>query len=54
MKHNRMPAGNEKFIKSLLKRYRITAIDKRSCKLISRRTNMTWKIEILPPVTLKA
>ncbi len=54
MKHVSMSAKNEKFIKSLLKRYRITAIDKRSCKLISRRTNMTWKIEILPSATLKA
>lgn len=53
MKHKNMSAGDEKFIKSLLKRYRIKAIDNQSCKLISRRTNMTWKIEILPPSTIK-
>ncbi len=53
MKHNNITEGDKKFIKNLLKRYRIKAIDNQSCKLISRRTNMTWKIEILPPSTIK-
>ena len=47
-------SSSDDFLKNLLKRYRITNIDKRSCKLVSRRTNMTWKIEILPTSTLKA
>ena len=50
---NSLRVGDD-FIKNLLKRYRITTIDKHSCKLVSRRTNMTWKIEIFPPTTLKA
>jgi len=36
--------SREAFIKNMIKRYRITRIDKHSCKLVSRRTNMTWKI----------
>jgi len=49
-----MTKSNDKFIKNLLQRYHIKTIDKRSCKLVSRRTNMTWKIEILPPSKLEA
>lgn len=45
---------SEDYFKHLLKRYRITKIDNYSCKLVSRRTNMTWKIEILPPHKLEA
>jgi len=44
----------EAFIKDLLIRYRISRIDHRSCKLVSRRTNMTWKIEVLPSTTMEA
>jgi len=46
--------SKEEFLNKLLKRYRITTIDSRSCKLVSRRTNMTWKIEILPSSILEA
>ena len=37
----------EDHVKDLLQRYRITFIDKRNYVLTSRRTNMTWKIEVL-------
>jgi|GEM_PF-3699652 len=45
---------HEALIRSLIKRYRITRIDKRSCKLVSKRTNLTWKIEILPSTSMEA
>jgi len=54
MKDSATHRRRDDFIKNLLKRYRITKIDNRSCKLVSRRTNMTWKIEILPPHKLEA
>lgn len=48
MKSSTFRGYSEDCLKNLLKRYRITKINKHSCKLVSRRTNMTWKIEILP------
>ena len=53
MKPSVLRGYHEDYFKNLLKRYRITKINNHSCKLVSRRTNMTWKIEILPS-TLEA
>ena len=39
--------SGEDFLKYLAKRYRITKLDNQSYKLVSKRTNTTWKIEIL-------
>ncbi len=47
MKDSRTGKTIEDHVKDLLQRYRITFIDKRNCVLTSRRTNMTWKIEVL-------
>ena len=47
MKSSCIGKSGEDFLKILLKSYRITRIDMRSCLLVSKRTNMSWKIEIL-------
>ena len=54
MKSSSFRGYSEDFFKHLLKRYRITKIDNHSCKLVSRRTNMTWKIEVFPSHKLEA
>lgn len=47
MKLSSIRISGEDYFKNLLKRYRITPINSRSCLLVSKQTNMTWKIEIL-------
>lgn len=54
MKSSSLRSYGEDYLKDLLKRYRITKVSSNSCKLVSRRTNMTWKIEILPPHKFEA
>ena len=54
MKFTKIRSSSEDYFKHLLKRYRITKIDNQSCLLVSRRTNMTWKIDILSSNKIEA
>ena len=47
MTFSKARTSGEDFLKYLKKRYRITKLSNRSYKLVSKRTNSTWKIEIL-------